>query len=160
MKKSFSLLPEDKKAQISAKFWGKVARSGPAECWLWQGPRNKSGYGYVWFCGTVLPASRAAYILTHGDIPQVGRSRQNVCHTCDNPPCCNPAHLFVGSGRENVIDARKKGRHLGKLTADDVREVRRIATTPTGIKACAALFNVHPGTIRQIVNRKSWAWLD
>ena len=160
MRKSFSLLPEDKRAQISEKFWARVAVGDPSECWPWQGPRNKQGYGYLWFCGTGVPASRAAFIIANGDLPKTNRLRVNVCHTCDNPPCCNPAHLFCGSGKENVIDARQKGRHLGKLTADDVREVRRIATTPTGVKACAALFNVHPGTIRQIVNRKSWAWLD
>lgn len=153
-------MPEDKKAQISAKFWARVAVGDPSVCWPWQGPRNKQGYGYLWFCETGVPASRAAFIIANGDLPKTNRLRVNVCHTCDNPPCCNPAHLFCGSGKENVIDARQKGRHLGKLTADDVREVRRIATTPTGVKACAALFNVHPGTIRQIVNRKSWAWLD
>lgn len=160
MEKGFSLLPEDKKAQISAKFWARVAVGGPSECWLWKGPRNKQGYGYLYFCMTVLPASRVAYIITHGDIPPISGARQNVCHKCDNPPCCNPSHLFVGSGRANMRDAVMKGRHRGKLTADDVREIRKVATTPTGVKACAALFGVHAGTIQAIMARRSWGWLD
>jgi len=159
MKKAFSLLPEDKKAQLSAKFWLRVATGGPLECWPWQGPRNRQGYGYLWFCGGMAPASRAAYIITNGDIQPATTRRLNVCHTCDNPPCCNPAHLFLGTSADNVVDARKKGRHLGKVTANDVREIRRIATTPTGVKACAALFKIHPETVRSIVMRKSWAWV-
>lgn len=160
MKKSFNLMPENKKAQIASKFWARVDASAASDCWPWNGPRNKQGYGYLWFCSDAVPASRVAYIITHGDIAAANGKRQNVCHKCDNPPCCNPAHLFLGSGKENVIDARQKGRHVSKLAADDVREIRRIATTPTGVKACAALFNVHPATVRKIAARKSWEWLD
>jgi HNH endonuclease len=86
------------------RFWGKVDKSG--DCWEWQGSKRITGHGNLYFRGKYTSASRVAYILTHGEVP----SGLEVCHECDNPPCCNPAHLWVGTHAENMQDCHAKGR--------------------------------------------------
>lgn len=104
-------------------FWSRVDRRGPDECWPWTAARNYRGYGKVTRAGKALPASRLAWILTHGEVAE----GLFVCHRCDNPPCCNPAHLFLGTPLENNDDKIAKGRARGypaKLTPDRVAAIR------------------------------------
>jgi hypothetical protein len=88
------------------RFWRKVARTGPAECWLWLAGRNPKGYGRFGMHGSAVFAHRQAYALTVGAIPE----GMYVCHRCDNPPCCNPEHLFLGTHADNIRDMTRKGR--------------------------------------------------
>jgi hypothetical protein len=78
------------------------------ECWPWQGSRHKTGYGQLSDKPnrTVLKAHRIAYEKAYGPIPE-GRM---ICHRCDNPPCCNPAHLYAGTARDNARDSIARGR--------------------------------------------------
>lgn len=71
-------------------------------CWVWQGPVNSAGYGRVQGRQT----HRLSYELHHGPIP----AGMHICHNCDNPPCLNPAHLWVGTPKENNVDMIAKGR--------------------------------------------------
>lgn len=82
-------------------------------CWLWSGGRNRAGYGKFSMNGKVIAASRASYILFNGQITE----GKYICHTCDNPPCVNPAHLWEGTASENQIDSVQKGRHRKKKIA-------------------------------------------
>ncbi len=76
------------------------------DCWIWTGGRDTDGYGKYNLHGTVWVASRLAYTLAYGPVPP----DKYVCHTCDNPPCGNPPHLFLGTNRDNMRDAASKGR--------------------------------------------------
>lgn len=86
-------------------FWVKVDKSG--ECWVWTGSRGSGGYGKVRYQGALCFAHRLAWELTHGPIPP----GMSVCHSCDNRPCCNPAHLWLGTYADNMHDRDRKGRH-------------------------------------------------
>lgn len=91
---------------MSERFWSKVSTGEPTHCWEWDAGRDQDGYGMFWLDGRTHHASRIAYELTWGPIPD-GRL---VRHTCDNPPCVNPAHLILGTNLDNMRDAKERGR--------------------------------------------------
>ena len=88
---------------ISKALWNRVAVQEPDACWEWQGTRFPSGYGHF---SHNRYAHRLVWELTYGPVPKGA----GVCHTCDNPPCCNPDHLFLGTQKDNVADMLHKGR--------------------------------------------------
>lgn len=100
------------------RFHGRVDHSsGPDACWPWKGALHRQGYGLVAVNRRMYSASRLAYQLIAGEIPK----DMQVMHICDNPPCCNPKHLRLGTQDENAKDRKNKGRsrnqHTGKLQA-------------------------------------------
>ncbi len=89
-----------------AAFWSKIDRSEVESCWPWFGGKLQSGYGGAWWRGRHTGSHRVAYELANGPIP----GGLQVLHRCDNPPCCNPAHLFIGTHLDNMRDKVDKGR--------------------------------------------------
>ena len=95
--------------KIAERFWAKVDKTG--DCWLWTAAVSKTGYGKFKFRSyDVQPAHRVAWLLTHGQ-----PAKLHVCHTCDNPLCVRPDHLFEGDDFANMGDASRKGRLPGRL---------------------------------------------
>ena len=88
-------------------YWPKVHRSDPDLCWEWQASTRKDGYGQVWYQKTLLSAHRVSYEIAYGPLPEGFVLR----HTCDNPRCCNPAHLVAGTQEANMRDMVSRGRH-------------------------------------------------
>lgn len=92
---------------LEEKLWSRVDRRGTDECWPWTGGKSRYGYGHMGHGRDMQLAShRVAWAVTHGPIPD----GLCVLHRCDNPPCCNPAHLFLGTKKENTHDMVGKGR--------------------------------------------------
>ena len=81
------------------RFWSKVDKKGPDECWNWIASITKSGYG-KFYLNKSMGSHRAAWILTYGDIPK----DKWILHKCDNKRCCNPIHLYIGNGADNTKD--------------------------------------------------------
>lgn len=143
-------------------FWSKVDQSGgPDACWPWIGGKYPSGYGaVVWHGLGVRSAHRVAFFLAHGHWPE-----PYALHRCDNPPCCNPAHLFAGTAADNARDKVAKGRdnsprgehqNSAKLTEPYVREIRHLTTLGVGQRELGRRYGVDHKTIYSIVVRRTW----
>ncbi len=142
---------------LEARFWPKVERHGPDECWPWIGARNGAGYGHLGAGrqgeGT-LAAHRVAFTLSLGPIPD----GLCVLHRCDNPPCCNPAHLFLGTNGDNSRDMATKGRaHQGsKLRVEDIVAIRERVARGERQAALARDYGISAATVCELVGRKIW----
>ena len=151
-------------------FWDRVDRSSPDGCWPWLGCRNEDGYGEVRYQGEMEKSHRVAWILTHGLIPE----GQQVLHSCDNPPCCKPNDLFLGTNHDNVLDRQAKGRSknlftsenhpatlrageahwCAKLSAKDIERIRELHASGLSQTHISTIFDVHSATISRIVRRE------
>lgn len=131
----------------------------------WEFPVARGGrYGYLSIHSRPHAAHRLAWELVNGPIPE----GMFVCHTCDNKPCCNPDHLWVGTHVENMADMAAKGRHAmnlkfgvlhhsAKLTTRQVRDVRTALAYGVPLRVIARLAGLHRKSITKIRDGLSWA---
>lgn len=158
----FSADDDQKKA-----FWSKVGITDSSrDCWPWAGARKPKGYGNVRINRIYMLAHRVAFQLAVGPIP----SGMQVCHVCDNPPCCNPSHLMLGTAASNAADMLIKNRldpfknkAIGarnvnsKLTETAVRDIRRRYTDGDANQIeLAEQHGVTPSCIGSVVRNSTW----
>ena len=146
---------------IGGRFWPKVDVRGPSECWPWTAC-TKGGYGMIKYQKRSYFAPRVSWEIANGPIPD----GTCFCHTCDNPTCVNPAHLWIGTHLDNMRDRDSKGRNYrgmqargqshgrSKLTDQDVLAIRARIGEP--IKDIAADFGVARSLISKIHLRQNW----
>lgn len=145
-------------------FWAKVDRSGgPEACWPWTAGLSK-GYGEV-SSDPPLQAHRVAFALATGTVQPKG---MHICHSCDNPPCCNPAHLWLGTPGQNARDAIRKGRRCydaaprgsshgnAKLSEAEVAAILRAVASGETHKALGRRFGVSRVTVQDIARGRTW----
>lgn len=148
---------------LEDRFWEKVRKAGPDECWEWQAATNEKGYGRLTAGrGVNLKAHRVAYALSNGGELDADK---HVLHRCDNPPCCNPRHLFIGSGKDNTRDMMQKGRqskpphrfgedhHNAKFDAKTARKIIKDSRT---LQAIADDHGISWMTVFRLKHRKTW----
>ena len=146
------------------RFWSYVKVGRPDECWEWQGAGKPRGYGNFRLKSyTNATASRVAYAIANGEEP----GQLLVLHSCDNPPCCNPAHLWLGTDLDNSNDKIAKGRFRsgsqkgaenGNATLDEAKVIdiwRRIQEGQSNVRIAEA-FNVTHSLISRIRHQLSW----
>ncbi len=137
------------------KFWSKVDKGQPDECWLWTGGKNESGYGFLYSMRKRVGAHRASFYMANGPFDL----SMYICHKCDNPSCVNPSHLFLGTADDNNKDMWRKGRaiippHIGlNFTEDQIHEIR---ADPRSHKALGRAMGVSFSTISRIRSGKSY----
>ncbi len=160
------------------RFWSHVDRTGgPDACWPWTGTRDKDGYGLA-SLDITRRAHRVALVLTAGTVP----AGMDVIHSCDNPPCCNPAHLRAGTQADNSRDMVERGRSLAgdrnpsviyadrrprgssnghsKLTEEEVAVIKRRLLDGDPMPAIAADFRVTHGAVWFIARGVNWRHVE
>jgi len=142
--------------------WEKVdIPHGGFGCWEWDASRTSQGYGRFSLDKKMVLVHRLIYEMVNGPIPD----GLCVCHHCDNPPCVNPSHLFIGTNADNVRDRDEKGRTSSrkgsdntqaKLTEGNVKDIRTRLTEGETTASVARMFGVSQRNIRKIGNHKVW----
>lgn len=176
----FKEFPSSISEKDTTRFWSHVDIRGDDECWEWKTSKFRGGYGQFKVNGRNIRASRLAYFIQHGVDPLDAQ----VCHTCDNPPCCNPSHLFLGDnadnrndsiakGRDNTASGERHGSHTKPerwargervggsiLTAAQVSEMRALYLTGAHTQQdLADRFGVKRETIGRVVRGENWKHL-
>lgn len=143
--------PEDR-------FWENVNIGNTDQCWEWKLLKFPGNYNYGrvfrWGNNIGAYAHRVAWGLKNGSIP----SGMHICHTCDNPPCCNPNHLFLGTPRDNTLDSISKGRRKGsggisELTKEQAKEIKNSYVSDNiSFVSLGKQYSLSATTIRRIIN--------
>lgn len=148
-----------------ARFRSNVGIDAQTGCWEWTGTRYESGYGKFPYrtrdCRyRAMPAHRAAWIIHKGPIPE----GKLVCHKCDNPGCCNPEHLFLGSHKDNTQDMVRKGRSIrgrkrSRLTEEVVLRIRDEIRQGVTLETLSKRYGLTVSALSRIKTRKTWSHL-
>ena len=147
-------------------FLSRVLVTGEDDCWEWQGGKTKNGYGVLFTGGrdelgrrNRMLAHRFSFKFYNGFLPE----GKLVCHTCDNRPCVNPKHLFLGTYLDNNRDMMAKGRfvvgekhYAAKLTENNVREIKQNLLGKQTQEEIARRFGVTREAISRISQGKNW----
>ena len=166
-----------KSASLVVRFWANVVKTD--SCWRWTAARTEDGYGRIFGNGRSLRAHRLSFEIHLGPIPD----GMQVLHRCDNPQCCNPEHLFLGTTADNMADKFAKGRenlpsrsgenhwmrrspervargtafrrsHLTEATVAEIRA--KYSTGHFTQRALAAEYGIDHRNLHLIINRKTW----
>jgi len=130
------------------------------ECWQWFGVKHLNGYGRFRFNGKYYLAHRFSWEFYKGEIPE----KLDVCHTCDNPSCVNPSHLFLGTHQQNMQDRTQKERQAkgelignSKLTEEDIILIKDLYQRyKIPHSKLAKMFQVNKSGISRIINKQMW----
>ena len=146
--------------KVEERFWSKVNK-GPG-CWEWQAATDQDGYGRLTVQRINLRVHTLSYIMKYGPI------EKEICvlHHCDNPPCVNPEHLFLGTKKDNKHDSMKKGRNFIPIGENHGRsklteaQVRAILKDTRFNKEIAKDYGVVQSTISAIKRKQLWTYID
>lgn len=132
------------------------------ECWLWKSGKNRRGYGKTNINSKNIAAHRMSYMLFKGELPD----DKLVCHTCDNPSCVKPAHLWLGTTEENTADMVEKKRSLfgekhskAKITVKDVIAIRELGKEGIVQEKIAQKFGLTSGYVNSIIKKRVWKYV-
>lgn len=134
---------------VEQRFWHYVQKQDA--CWVWMGAKSPSGYGRFNFLGRTVQAHRLAFELVRGTTEGL-----HVCHTCDNPACVNPDHLFLGTDADNHMDKARKLRAGKALTGEQVKEIKQLVASGIILQDIANQFEVSRKSIQRIKNGQYW----
>ena len=150
--------------------WSKVDKKGEDDCWMWLGYKNKEGYGRTWIDDRGYYAHRVIFDLAYPNTitlnaPESTADNGFLLHTCDNPSCCNPKHLFVGTHADNMADKIAKGRSPDfsggkgprcKLSMSQAQEIRELRKQGVSARELAKRYEISLPSIKTLLAGKSY----
>lgn len=150
--------------------WSKVEKRGPDECWPWRGFVNEGGYGRTWINDRAYYAHRVIFDLAHPntitrEAPVSKQGTGFLLHSCDNPVCCNPSHLRVGTYAENTADREARGRAPDygadrgprcKLTMEQARYARELRKSGVSARDLAVRFSISLPSMKSLLRGHSY----
>jgi len=159
-----------RKANTPNELWSKVDIKSDDECWEWKGFRNHQGYGRTWINDKGYYAHRVIFHLANPNTinlnaPQSTLEYGFILHTCDNPSCCNPKHLWLGTHKDNMEDKARKGRAPDfsgdkgprcKLTMEQAMEARTLRKAGVSAKNLAVQFGISLCSMKTLLANKSY----
>jgi hypothetical protein len=137
--------------KVKERFESKVDRTG--DCHVWTAYKNQDGYGKFKFDGRMVNAHRVAWSLVNGEIPP----GMHVLHSCDNPGCVNPEHLFLGTHQDNMDDKVSKGRTARVLSSDLVHYIRMWSALGATQTHIANRIGVGRFTVQNVLSGRTWS---
>lgn len=149
---------------LEERFWSKVDKSGgPDACWPWTDKLLKSGYGKFFVARGQSPAIASRLSLQMTGVDLTGLEAR---HTCDNPPCVNPAHLEPGTHAQNMADMARRNRQRAirkgelhpeaRLAAEQVVEMREQAARGAKLRALAEIYGIDESHVAKICRGEKW----
>lgn len=152
-----------KDTPTTERFWAKVEKHGPDECWNWTGARQglRREYGAFTLNGVRMGAHRASWTMHNGPVPE----GLEVCHKCDNGLCVNPAHLWLGTHLDNMMDKIGKNRHnnprgsnntASKLVESDIPKILKLREQGLSHRKISKHFGVSYTVIRLVLRGEIW----
>ena len=162
--------PPGKPANTPDVLWSKVDKRGEDECWNWMGYKNEDGYGRVQIKEWAYFAHRVIFDLVNPGIIELNAPKSYdetgfLLHTCDNPSCCNPKHLWVGTHAQNMADKVAKNRQKKfptdtgprcKLTMQQAREARKLRKEGIPTRELARRFGVSLPSMKTLIRGDSY----
>lgn len=150
--------------------WSKVDKRGEDDCWNWLGYKNKDGYGRTWINDCGYYAHRVIFDLAYPNTINLRAPKRTsdsgfLLHTCDNPSCCNPKHLFIGTHADNMADKVAKGRSPDfsgdkgprcKLSMSQANEIRKLRKDGISAKKLAEMYGISLPSIKSIIAWRSY----
>ena len=157
-------------SDLKSRFFARFEQSHTDDCWIWKGSKNTQGYGQIYCANAKHRLLKAHRISLELKIGRRLNSKEFSCHTCDNPSCVNPKHLFVGTCKENTRDASAKGRlhkwggkrkgsgnPKAKLNEYNVSEIKKMLSAGRGTKEISIIFGVSQTVICDIKSGRNWS---
>lgn len=157
---------------MNQRFWSKVSKAGPDDCWPWNGANTSSdsthgrGHGRIRYMGKLLMAHHMSWMIAGNVLPE----NKYLLHTCDNPRCVNPNHLYVGTIQDNTDDMRQRGREKYASIGEDNPSAKITETIVIQIlslywidgysqQAIADHIGIDQTTISRIIRRDTWSFV-
>jgi hypothetical protein len=142
-------------------FWGRVSKAGYNECWEWQGAKSASGHGRVMAEGKIWYTHRLAYEFSKGTLPAWSFDAE-VQHSCNNPACCNPLHLWLGTRKDNMKTAGEQGKLSRKGCANGNSKlsdeaIKAIRSDPRTSRVIGADYGISHRQVLNIRNGINWS---
>jgi hypothetical protein len=157
-------LKRDGNPEFESQFWSHVDKSG--DCWIWTGSKHDQGYGQINIDKKMTFTHRISYEISNN--VKLDRNTK-VLHSCDNPPCVNPAHLFLGTQADNVRDAVAKGRmktsrgcdhKLSKLSYEDIVMIRKLHFEGMSGADLGRMYHVGKSTVHRIIKKYTYKGIN